>query len=70
MKRGSKKTEKHEAGSTKAEGDDSGSFRMTSDMIGANPDGIDAIRVLQLIAGGIAALVLIWFILHNVLQIL
>lgn len=70
MKRGSKKTDKDETGSKKAAGDDSGSFRVTSDMIGGNPDGIDAIRVLQLIAGGIAALVLIWFILQNMLHVI
>ncbi|MFA5268486.1 MAG: hypothetical protein WC379_10990 [Methanoregula sp.] len=80
MKRGSKKIEKddavsrkpepEEAGSKKTGGDDSGTFRQTREMIGGNPNGIDAIRALQMIAGGIAALVLIWLILHNILHII
>jgi|WetSurMetagenome_2_1015567.scaffolds.fasta_scaffold316939_1 hypothetical protein len=80
MKRGSKKNEKddvgsrkpepEEAGSKKTGGDDSGTFRQTSEMIGGNPDGIDAIRALQMIAGGIIALALTWMILHNILHII
>lgn len=35
-----------------------------------NPDGIDAIRVLQLIGGGLAVIILIWYILHNFLRII
>jgi hypothetical protein len=35
-----------------------------------NPNGIDAIRVLQIIAGGIAALALVWFVLHNTLHLI
>ena len=80
MKQGKKKTEKDEAGSRKPEpegagskkagGDDSGSFSVTSDMIGGNPNGIDGIRALQIIAGGIAVLVLVWLVLHNILHII
>lgn len=35
-----------------------------------NPHGIDAIRALQIIAGGIVILILIWFILRNILHII
>ena len=80
MKPGRKKIEKDEAGSRKPEpegdgskktgGGDSGSFSMTSDMIGGNPNGIDGIRALMIIAGGIAVLVLGWLVLHNILLII
>ena len=80
MKPGKKKIEKDEAGSRrpepedpgskKAGGDDSGSFRVTPEMIGGNPNGIDGIRALQMIAGGIAAVLLIWLVLHNILHII
>jgi hypothetical protein len=80
MKQGRKKTDKDEAGvrkpepaeagSKKAGGDDSGTFKVDSDMIGGNPNGIDGIRALQIIAGGIAVLVLVWFVLHNILHII
>lgn len=80
MKQGKKKIEKDEAGSRKPEpegagskkagGDDSGSFRMTSDMIGGNPNGIDGIKALQMIAGGIAIVLLIWLVLHNLLHLI
>jgi hypothetical protein len=80
MKQGRKKAEKDEAGSRKPEpegagskkagGDDSGSFRMTSDMIGGNPNGIDGIRVLMILGGGIGALLLGWFVLHNILHVI
>jgi hypothetical protein len=80
MKQGSKKIEKDragsrkpepvEAGSKKAGGDDSGTFKVNSEMIGGNPNGIDAIRALQIITGGIAVLVLVWFVLHNILHII
>jgi hypothetical protein len=80
MKQGRKKTEKdgaasrkpepEEAGSKKAGGDDSGNFRVDSNMIGGNPNGIDGIRALQLIAGGIGLLLLIWLVLHNILHII
>lgn len=80
MKRGSKKNEKDkagsrkpepaEAGSKKAGGDDSGTFNVDSEMIGGNPNGIDGIRALQMIAGGIAVLLLVWMILHNILHII
>jgi len=54
MKQGRKKIEKEEAGSKKAGDDDSGTFKLDSDMIGGNPNGIDAIKALQMIAGGSA----------------
>jgi hypothetical protein len=80
MKKGRKKIEREEAGSGKPEpaldgskkagSDDSGTFRVTSDMIGGNPDGIDGIRALQMIAGGIIALIVVWFVFHNILQLI
>ncbi len=66
----SRKPEPVEAGSKKTGGDDSGTFKVDSDMIGGNPNGIDGIRALQVIAGGIAVLVLVWYVLHNILQII
>jgi len=67
---GSRKPEPAEAGSKKSGGDDSGTFKVTSEMIGGNPNGIDGIRALQMIAGGIAVLVLVWLVLHNILHII
>jgi len=62
MKRGRKKIEKdetdgkypesEESGAKTGESDDSGSFKATSEMIGGNPNGINAIRALQIIPGG------------------
>jgi hypothetical protein len=66
---GSGKPEPALAGSKKAGSDDSGTFKVDSEMIGGNPDGIDAIRALQMIAGGIIALLVIWVILHNILHV-
>jgi hypothetical protein len=80
MKRGSKKIERDEAGSRKPEpveagskkagSDDSGTFNVNSDMIGGNPNGIDAIKALQMIAGGFAVLVLVWYVLHDILHLI
>ena len=80
MKQGRKKIEKDEAGSRKPEqedtgskktrSEDSGTFKVTSEMIGGNPNGIDGIRALQMIAGGIAAVLLIWLVLHNILHVI
>ena len=80
MKQGRKKTEKdgaasrkpepEEAGSKNAGGDDSGTFKPDSDMIGGNPNGIDGIRALQLIAGGIGLLLFVWLLLHNILHVI
>lgn len=80
MKQGRKKIDRDDAGSRKPElaepvskkagGDDSGTFKVTSEIIGGNPNGIDGIRALQMIAGGIAALVLGWLVLHNILHII
>ena len=67
---GSRKPEPEEAGSKKAGGDDSGSFRVSPEMIGGNPNGIDALRALQVIAGGIATIMLIWLVLHNILHMI
>jgi hypothetical protein len=67
---GSRKPEPAEGGSKKTGGDDSGTFRVDSTMIGSNPDGIDAIRAFQMITGGIAVLVLAWFVLHNILHVI
>jgi hypothetical protein len=67
---GSRKPELEEAGSKKTGGDDSGSFRVNSEMIGGNPNGIDGIRALQVIAVGIAVLVVIGWVLHNILHII
>jgi hypothetical protein len=65
MKPGNKKTKRDE---THAESPDS------ENIIGNdnrnNPDGIDAIRALQMIAAGIAILALVWFVLHNFLHII
>ena len=64
MKQGKKKPEREEK-STESLG---------SDMVGPenrnNPTGIDGIRALQVIAGGIAILVMVWFVLHNILHII
>jgi len=70
MKPGKKKTEKDVAGSKNVGGDDSGTFKVDSDMIGGNPNGIDGIKALMIIAGGIAALVSGWLILHNILHLI
>jgi hypothetical protein len=80
MKQGRKKPEKDEDGSRRAEPekagskkdgcDDSGTFKVDRQMVGGNPDGIDGIRALQIIAMGIASLVLVWFVLHNILNII
>lgn len=80
MKPGRKKTEKDEAGSRKPEpeapgsrrtgADEPGPFNVDSNMIGGNPEGIDGVRALQLIAGGIIALLLIWVVLRYVLHII
>jgi hypothetical protein len=67
---GSRKPEPEEAGSKKTGGGDSGTFKVDSDMVGGNPNGIDAIRALQVIAMGIAVLVLVWLVLHNVLNVI
>ncbi|HSA38983.1 MAG TPA: hypothetical protein P5013_08880 [Methanoregula sp.] len=64
----SRKPEPAEGGSKKAGSDDAGSFKVTSDLIGGNLNGIDGIRALQMIAVGIAILVLVWFVLHNILH--
>jgi hypothetical protein len=64
MKQGKKKPEREEK-ITESQG---------SDIVGPenrnNPNGIDGIRALQVIAGGIAVLVLVWFVLHNILHII
>ncbi len=34
------------------------------------PGGIDAIRLLQMVTGGVALIILIWFVLHSVLNMI
>lgn len=67
---GSRRPEPEEAGSKKAGGDDSGSFKVNSEMIGGNSNGIDGLRALQVIAGGMALVMLIWLVLHNILHVI
>ncbi|OPY32854.1 MAG: hypothetical protein A4E34_02231 [Methanoregula sp. PtaU1.Bin006] len=69
MKKG-KKAGKDEAGGGKTGDDDAGTFKLTGDMIGANPNGMDAVRLLQIVAGGIAAVVLGWFVLDRILNVI
>lgn len=38
----------------------------TSDTSG----GVDAIRILQLVTGGVALIILAWFVLHSVLKLI
>lgn len=66
----SRKPEPAEAGGRKTGGDDSGTFNVDGDMIGGNPNGIDGIRALQVIAGGIAILALAWLVLRSILHII
>jgi|WetSurMetagenome_2_1015567.scaffolds.fasta_scaffold521039_2 hypothetical protein len=70
MKRGSKKPESDETDSKKPEREEVGTDTPGSDKITIDPDGIDAIRALQFLAGGIAILALVWYVLHNILHII
>lgn len=80
MKQVRKKIEKVEAGSRKPEpvepvskkagGDDSGTFKLTSDMITSNPNGIDGLKALMILGGGIATVLLFWLVLRNILHII
>jgi len=65
MKPGRKKTGRDE---TSVENPDSDTIAGSDNR--NNPDGIDAIRTLQVIAAGIAILALVWFVLHNFLHII
>jgi hypothetical protein len=67
---GSRKPVPEEAGSEIAGGDDSGTSGPSRDMNGGNPDGIDAIQALQMIAGGIFLLVLVLWGLRNILHVI
>jgi hypothetical protein len=67
---GRRKPESEEAGSKKAGDDDSGTFRLTSDMIGGNPNGIDGLKPLMILGGGIATVILFWLVLCNILHII
>ncbi|MDD1711939.1 MAG: hypothetical protein LUQ69_02080 [Methanoregulaceae archaeon] len=67
---GNRKPESEEADSKKAGGDDSGTFKVTSDMIGGNPNGIDGLRALMILGGGIATVILFWLVLRNILHII
>ena len=64
MKQGRKKADREEK-STESPGWDSAGPENRN-----NANGIDGIRALQMIAGGIAALVLGWLVLHNILHII
>jgi len=64
MKQGRKKPERAETGVESA-----GSDTVVYDNRN-NPYGIDGIRALQIIAMGIAILVLVWFVLHNTLHVI
>ena len=64
MKQGRKKPDREEK-STESPGWDS-----TGPENRNNANGIDGIRALQMIAGGIAALVLGWLVLHNILHLI
>jgi hypothetical protein len=66
----SRKPESEEADSKKAGGDDSGTSRLTSDTIGGNPNGIDGLRALMILGGGIGTVILIWLVLRNILHII
>ena len=37
---------------------------------GDNRAGVDAIRVLQLVTGGVALIILVWFVFHSVLKVI
>jgi hypothetical protein len=69
MKRGSRKPEVDEPEKKKPETKDPGIDRPGSEKTTGDTTGIDGIRALQLIAGGIAALILVWLVLHNILHI-
>ena len=70
MKRGSKRPGNEETDSKKPESEDTGSDAMVSEKITNNPNGIDGVQALQVLAVGIAILVLVWYILHNFLHII
>ena len=64
MKSGKKKSEYHD---TRIDGPD-------SDSVGSdtrnNPNGIDALRILQVAAVAVCLVLFIWFILRNLLHII
>ena len=64
MKQGKKKTGHDEPEDRGPTGQGTGGE--TSD----NRPGVDAIRVLQLVTGGVALIILIWFVLHSVLKVI
>jgi hypothetical protein len=64
MKQGKKKHDRDETSVESPGGDIVGSDNRN------NPKGIDGIKALMVIAGGIATLVLGWLILHNILHII
>jgi len=66
----SRKPEPEEADRRNVAGDDPATTKMTREMIGGNPNGIDIIRVFQMITVGIATVLLIWVILHNILHVI
>jgi len=70
MKRQKKKSEGDEAAPVFPDAEDDSTVQEHSDTDAGSKTGIDAIQALQIIAGGLAAVVLIWWILRVVLHIL
>jgi hypothetical protein len=68
MKRGSKRQESEETDSKKPESEDPGIENPRSEKTIPDSDGIDGIRALQILAGGMAILALAWYVLHNILH--
>jgi len=64
MKQGKKKAVHDEPEEQVPVGRDAGSET------GDNRQGVDAIRLLQLVTGGVALIILVWFVLHSVLNII
>lgn len=68
MKPGRKKPER------KPEHDETSMESPGSDTVGSdnrnNPDGIDGIRALMILGGGIGILLLVWFILTYILHVI
>lgn len=57
-------------GHDEPEGQVSASETVTGGETSDNRQGVDAIHVLQLVTGGVALIILAWFILHSVLKII
>lgn len=61
-------------GKKKSGRDETSAVGPGSDVVGPenrnNPEGIDGIRLLQMLAGGLAVVLLVWLLLHNILHII